>query len=74
MPRKHSLQRDGLDWQAFSASHFPGRPRHDLRALVAYGAYRRSPEPDARLSTALERGEDEGGVVQSGRGEPAEVP
>ena len=32
---------DGLDWQAFTAAYFPGRGRHDLEALVAYGAYRR---------------------------------
>lgn len=34
----------GLDWQSFSAAYFPGRRRHDLEALIAYGAYRRSPE------------------------------
>jgi hypothetical protein len=33
---------DGLDWQRFSATSFPGRRRHDLEALTAYGAYRRS--------------------------------
>lgn len=32
----------GLDWQAFSAAYFPDRRRHDLEALAAYGAYRRS--------------------------------
>ena len=32
----------GLDWQAFSAAYFPERRRHDLEALAAYGAYRRS--------------------------------
>jgi hypothetical protein len=31
----------GLDWQAFSTRYFPGRHRHDLEALIAYGAYRR---------------------------------
>ena len=41
---------DGLDWQSFSAAYFPGRRRHDLEALTAYGAYRRgrSHEVDAR--------------------------
>ena len=29
-----------LDWQAFSTRFFPGHPRHDLRALGAYGEYR----------------------------------
>jgi hypothetical protein len=32
---------DGLDWQGFSARHFPGRRRHDLDALTAYATYRR---------------------------------
>ncbi len=41
---------DGLDWQSFSAAYFPGRRRHDLEALTAYGAYRRSHEVDARSS------------------------
>jgi len=29
-----------LDWDAFSARHFPGRRRHDLDAVAAYGTYR----------------------------------
>ncbi len=29
-----------LDWDAFSALYFPGRGRHDLDAVAAYGAYR----------------------------------
>jgi len=28
-----------LDWDAFSAQYFPGRRRHDLDAVAAYGAY-----------------------------------
>jgi hypothetical protein len=32
----------GLDWHAFSAAYFPERRRHDLEALLAYGAYRRN--------------------------------
>jgi hypothetical protein len=32
----------GLDWQAFSAAYFPGNRRHNLKAIVAYGAYKRS--------------------------------
>jgi len=31
----------GLDWQAFSAAYFPGSRRHNLEAIVAYGAYER---------------------------------
>jgi hypothetical protein len=30
----------GLDWYAFSGRYFPGRRRHDLEALTAYGAHR----------------------------------
>ena len=41
---------DGLDWQAFSVTYFPGRRRHDLEALTAYGAYRRSRTLDQRPS------------------------
>jgi hypothetical protein len=29
-----------LDWDDFCALHFPGRRRHDLDAVAAYGAYR----------------------------------
>jgi hypothetical protein len=69
---------DGLDWQTFSAAYFPGRRRHDLEALTAYGAYRRSHEVDARSSgkrarieaerrqagsTAVQDWEDEGGAA-----------
>ena len=32
-----------LDWRAYCARYLPGRrPRHDLEAVVAYGAYRSS--------------------------------
>ncbi len=31
----------GLDWLRFAEAYFPGRLRHDLEAVVAYGAYRR---------------------------------
>jgi hypothetical protein len=70
----------GLDWQDFSAAYFPGRRRHDLEALTAYGAYRRSravgtglsaepagvePGPGARGATALRNWEDEGGATLS---------
>ena len=68
----------GLDWQSFSAAHFPGRRRHDLEALTAYSAYRRAREADvpsleerARIeagrsptgATALHGWEDEGGAT-----------
>jgi len=69
---------DGLDWQSFCSAYFPGRRRHDLEALIAYGAWRRSHELDARSSdeparieaargqagpTAVHDWEDEGGAA-----------
>jgi hypothetical protein len=70
----------GLDWQAFTAAYFPGRRRHDLEALTAYGAYRRSHAVDERPSrqatrteeaksgetgsTGLQDWEDEGGAIR----------
>ena len=56
---------DGLDWQRFSAAYFPGRRRHDLEALTAYAAYRRSHAFDARSSDALARIEAELGPAGS---------
>jgi hypothetical protein len=56
---------DRLDWQSFSAAYFPGRRRHDLEALIAYGAYRRSHEVDARTSDRLARIEAERGRAGS---------
>ena len=69
---------DGLDWQAFSAAYFPGRCRHDLEAIVAYGKSRRThstqdhaPEVPTPIETgydhqtgvtALHGWEDEGGA------------
>jgi hypothetical protein len=35
------VESNGLDWQEFSATHFPGRRRHDMEALTAYAAYKR---------------------------------
>lgn len=69
-PSISELQRDlppGLDWEAFSAAYFPGSRRHDLHAIVAYGAYRRSlvaGERQARQTDAkpVEEWEDEGGA------------
>lgn len=71
---------DGLDWQTFSAAYFPGRRRHDLETLTAYGAYRHSRTLDERPSrqvtrmeraesgemgsTELQDWEDEGGAIR----------
>ena len=66
-----------LDWEGFVAAHFPGSRRHDLKAIAAYCAYKRSgvvgqspteasvPEAAERISsraTAVEAWEDEGGA------------
>jgi hypothetical protein len=64
------LQRDvpsGLDWEAFSAMYFPGSRRHDLHAIVAYGAYRRSlvtgkQQGRQTAAVSVEEWEDEGGA------------
>lgn len=49
----------GLDWQAFSAVYFAGRHRHDLKAITAYGAYRRARTVEERTSHRGHRAEDE---------------
>ena len=75
----HATVQDGLDWQGFLAAYFPGRRRHDLEALTAYGAYKRSgvvgkrsADEVGRLdkagqiwarSTAVDAWEDEGGTT-----------
>ena len=41
-----------LDWQSFCTAYFPGRRRHDLEALTAYGTYRRSQQGGAASSGA----------------------
>ena len=76
----HADAPDGLDWQTFSAAYFPGRRRHDLEALTAYSAYKRSRDPGAGSSaqpagaetgrgatgaSALRNWEDEGGATPS---------
>ena len=68
-----------LDWQGFVAAYFPGSGRHDLEAITAYAAYKRSRVVDeqslseaARLNdaeristeaTSVEGWEDEGGTA-----------
>jgi hypothetical protein len=73
----------GVDWERFSAVYFPERRRHDLEALVAYGAYRRShsgtalssdertrigPGRDAIGARALRNWENEGDATLSPHG------
>ena len=35
------VHRDGLDWDGFRDLYYPDSRRHNLEAIVAYGAYRR---------------------------------
>jgi hypothetical protein len=69
-----------LDWDAFSSRYFPGRRRHDLDAVAAYGAYRQGREwrnggprttpprltlvPNEPVSAALEAESDGAAGVQ----------
>jgi hypothetical protein len=68
-----------LDWESFRSAYFPGSRRHDLEAIVAYSAYKRSlvagdqqasePAPvkaDAHAieAVAVDEWEDEGGTTQ----------
>jgi hypothetical protein len=61
--------KDALDWARFTAAYFPGRRRHDMEALTAYGTYRRArvsrdrPSGDVQQTAALAVWEDEGGPV-----------
>jgi hypothetical protein len=45
------------DWQTFCAAYFPNRRRHDLEALVAYGAHRRHTKVTEHRKTALPEAE-----------------
>jgi hypothetical protein len=40
--RLHGTDRDVLDWNGFRDLYYPDGRRHDLKAIVGYGAYRRS--------------------------------
>ncbi|HEX4745819.1 MAG TPA: hypothetical protein VFU99_02955 [Gaiellaceae bacterium] len=44
LPGERATRAEGarLDWKDFAAAYFPGRRRHHLEAIVAYGAYRRT--------------------------------
>jgi hypothetical protein len=45
---RESGEADGLDWAAFSAARFTASGRHDLKAIVAYGEYKKSGTVDGR--------------------------
>jgi hypothetical protein len=65
--RDSEVHGDRLDWDGFRELYYPDSRRHDLRALVAYGSYKRSPHaapPPAREAEepSLDEWEDEGGA------------
>lgn len=69
-----------LDWQDFVSAYAPGSGRHDLRAMTAYAAYKRSGvverqsateagrskrlERTSTEATSVEAWEDEGGATE----------
>jgi hypothetical protein len=69
-----------LDSQGFVAAYFPGSRRHDLEAITAYAAYKRSrvldgqsgseggrlqqAERSSTEATSVEAWEDEGGAAR----------
>ena len=67
----HGAHGDALDWDSFRDLYYPDTRRHDLDAIVAYGAYKRSslpgphPASDPISAGALSLGEweDEGGTA-----------
>ena len=44
------VHRDGLDWDGFRDLYYPDSRRHNLEAIVAYGAYRRRSLPHSPAS------------------------
>jgi hypothetical protein len=75
----HDTTGQDLDWEGFLAAYFPGSLRHNLKALAAYGAYKRSRLVDrqstteavhlkegaiAETATSVEAWENEGGSSQ----------
>jgi hypothetical protein len=73
----HGAYRDRLDWDGFRDLYYPDTRRHNLEAIVAYGAYKRSPLAGSRANEAtsikgdassteapsLDEWEDEGGTT-----------
>ena len=51
----HVAHGEDLDWERFSAAYFPGSRRHNLKAIAAYGAYRRSRIVDEQSATEAAR-------------------
>jgi hypothetical protein len=61
---------EALDWEAFSNCYFPGRRRHDMKALTAYATFTQGREwrttparlsvvPPEHVSAAVEQVESE---------------
>jgi hypothetical protein len=44
----YGTHRDGLDWDDFRGLYYPNSRRHNFEAIVAYGAYKRSPQAGAQ--------------------------
>ena len=67
---------DGLDWDRFRDLYHPKSRRHNLEAIVAYGAYKRTPRPHRQSEAAplneavsadaesLGEWEDDGGALR----------
>jgi hypothetical protein len=73
----HGAYRDGLDWAGFRDLYYPASRQHNLEAIVAYGAYKRTSlaglQPTSEAARAkgdapsaealsLQDWEDEGGM------------
>jgi hypothetical protein len=62
--RSERVARDHvLDWQGFVDAYYPKSRRHDLEAITAYAAYRRSGATTSSGSEPIDAWEDEGGAV-----------
>ena len=57
----HEAYRDELDWDGFRDLYYPDSRRHDLKAIVAYSAYKTSLLADPQR--ALGAWEGEGGTA-----------
>jgi hypothetical protein len=74
--RDREAHRDELNWDGFRDLYYPDSRRHDLKAIVAYGSYKKSPRvgpqpasevhpQGAAIATeapSLDEWEDEGGA------------
>jgi hypothetical protein len=71
------VHRDGLEWDGFRDLYYPDSRRHNLKAIVAYGAYKTSTHAGSPTNEAahingkasstealsLDEWEDEGGTT-----------